>query len=364
VSTKTLNVGIVATEHSGDLLGYSLIQSLSQLGNINLFGIGYEKLKSLGLKDPNIETQSLNVMGIIDPIKNLPKILENRKLLTNFLLDSQIDIFIGVDAPDFNMGMHKVMHSKNIHTIQLVSPSVWAWRRGRIKKIKKYIDCTFCLFPFEKRFYDESNTQAMFVGHPFSEINISDEDKSQAQYIALLPGSRDSELKHMLPIMIDFAKLLAKTYAEAHFLIPAASSDHRDLISKLFSEAGINFTCSLKSMQEFLIKSPISVVTSGTATLEAACYGSSPIICYKTGSLNYSILSRLNKAPFIGLPNLILDNLVFPELIQDQCTAHNILECYQELSASQTRRQNLEKIKLAIQGEGFSSAASYIFSLA
>ena len=358
-----LKVGIIATEFSADLLGGRLIDELKKFSKIELVGIGLNNLQSHGLKTPNLEISPLNVMGIFDPLKNLYSILQLRKNITRFLLENDIDVFIGVDAPDFNMGMHKVMHSKNIHTIQLVSPSVWAWRRGRIKKIKKYIDCTFCLFPFEKRFYHESNTQAIFVGHPFSEINISDEDKSQAQYIALLPGSRDSELKHMLPIMIDFAKLLSKTYSEAHFLIPAASSDHRDLITKLSSEAGINFTCLLNSMQEFLIKSPISVVTSGTETLEAACYGSSPIICYKTGSLNYSILSRLNKAPFIGLPNLILDNLVFPELIQDQCTAQNILECYKELSASQTRRQNLEKIKLAIQGEGFSSAASYIFSL-
>jgi len=359
-----LKVGIIATEFSADLLGSRLISELKKLSDIELFGIGLNNLQSQGLKTPNLDVSSLNVMGIIDPLKNLHKIFQLRKNITKFLLENHIDVFIGVDAPDFNMGMHKVMHSKNINTIQLVSPSVWAWRRGRIKKIKKYIDCTFCLFPFEKKFYKESNTQAIFVGHPFSEINVSHEDKSQDQYIALLPGSRDSELKHMLPIMIDFAKLLTKTYSGAHFLIPAASSDHRDLISKISNEAAINFTCSLDSMQEFLIKSPISVVTSGTATLEAACYGSSPIICYKTGSLNYSILSRLNKAPFIGLPNLILDSLVFPELIQDQCTAHNILECYQTLSASHGRRENLEKIKDAIRGEGFSSAASYIFSLA
>ena len=360
---KTLNVGIVVTEHSADLLAHSLITSLSKIGKINLFGIGHEKLNSLGLKGPNIETKYLNVMGVIDPIKNLPKILQIRRLVTKFLLDNDIDVFIGVDAPDFNMGIHKAMKSNHISTIQLVSPSVWAWRRGRINKIKKYIDCTLCLFPFEKNFYDMSNTHAIFVGHPFSEINLNNAEGPQDQYISLLPGSRDSELKYMLPTIVDFAKLVTKTYSEAHFLIPVASSVHRDFVSRLSSEAGINFTCSIGNTQECLSKSPISVVTSGTATLEAVCYGSSPIICYKTGSLNYAILSRLNKAPFIGLPNLILNHLVFPELIQDQCTASNILECYQALSSSETINHNLEKIKLAIQGEGFSRAASYIFSL-
>lgn len=363
MSTKILNVGIVATEHSGDLLGHSLVKTLTELGDVNLYGIGHEKLHSFGINCPNIETRYLNVMGIIDPIKNLSKILQTRKVIINFLLEKNIDVFIGVDAPDFNMGIHKVMSEHNIPTVQLVSPSVWAWRSGRIKKIKKYIDCTLCLFPFEKKFYDESNTRAIYVGHPFAEIDNHNPKESHSTYVALLPGSRDGEIKYMLPIMISFAKLLSEKYPEVHFLIPATTLSHKEHIISLCNLANLNFTCTIGNTREYLAQSPISVVTSGTATLEAACYGSSPIICYKTGSLNYSILSKLNKAPFIGLPNLILNELAFPELIQDKCTPENILRNYEELCNSERRTKNLENIKLAIQGEGFFSAASYIFSL-
>ncbi len=362
MSINTLNVGIIATEHSGDLLGHALLTEIRKISNVAIYGIGLEKLASLGLSSPNVETHYLNVMGIIDPIRNLSKILTIRKKVIDFLLSNQIDIFIGIDAPDFNMGIHKIMHSKGIRTIQLVSPSVWAWRQNRIKKIKKYIDCTLCLFPFEKQFYDASNTQAIFVGHPFSNIEDFYQQEKSDEFIALLPGSRESELVNIFPIMLEFAQKISAKDSSKHFLIPAASVKQKNFIIDLCNKALIKFTCDVDSMRDFLVKSNIAVVTSGTATLEAACYGSSPIICYKTSRLNYAILSRLNKAPFIGLPNLILNKLAFPELIQDNLTAEKILESYHKLSFDQQKKESLTQLKSAIKGEGFSKAASYIIS--
>ena len=171
MSKKKLKVGIIAAEHSGDRLGSKLIESLQNNFDIDLYGLGGPEVTSYSITTPEgIDYQDLHVMGLIDPLINLPKLLSIRKKLSKLFISNDIDIFIGVDSPDFNMFFHKKLKPKNIKTIQVVSPSVWGWRENRIHSIQAYVDLTMCLFKFECDFYDEKNMHSFFLGHPFSQL--------------------------------------------------------------------------------------------------------------------------------------------------------------------------------------------------
>jgi len=208
VSKKKIKVGIIAAEHSGDRLGSKLVQSLQNIFDVDLYGLGGPEVNTGTIvTPPEINYQDLHVMGLIDPLINLPKILSIRKKLLNLFISNDIDIFIGVDSPDFNMFFHKKLKQKNIKTIQVVSPSVWGWRENRIKAIQSYVDLTMCLFKFECNFYDKKNMQSFFLGHPFSQLQPKNKQELISKYnldsskelISILPGSRASEIYQLMP---------------------------------------------------------------------------------------------------------------------------------------------------------------------
>ena len=368
-----LKVGIIAAEHSSDRLGAKIIKSLQDIFEIDLYGLGGPEVNTNQIVTPNgIDYHDLHVMGLIDPLIKLPKILSNRRKLLKLFISNNIDIFIGVDSPDFNIFFHKKLKSNNVKTIQIVSPSVWGWRENRIKSIEAYIDLTMCLFKFECDFYSKKNMQSFFLGHPFSQLkpkNIGDIIKSYSleaskNFISILPGSRVSEISELMPVYIAAAKKLLNQDPNAYFLIPAAN---KKLATTIESIKGINeipYKLSLNSAQDFLSISPISIVTSGTATLEAAVLGSSPIICYKTNKLNYAILSRLISTPFVGLPNLLLQKPIFPELIQYDLTPDSIVNSYSKIfSMPEQYQSHLLEINDAMSGKGFDNAAKTIKNL-
>ena len=373
MSKKKLKVGIIAAEHSGDRLGSKLIESLQNYFDLDLYGLGGPEVTSCGVTTPvGIDYQDLHVMGLIDPLINLPKLLSIRKKLSKLFISNDIDIFIGVDSPDFNMFFHKKLKLKNIKTIQVVSPSVWGWRENRIYSIQAYVDLTMCLFKFECDFYDEKNMQSFFLGHPFSQLKPKNSDETISKYslddskefIGILPGSRESEISQLMPVYIEAAKKLFQINPNSYFLIPAANKKLAEMIKLTKGIEDIPFKLSIDSAQDFLSLSSISIVTSGTASLEAAVLGSVPIICYKTNTLNYAILSRLVKTPFVGLPNLLLQEHVFPELIQNNLTPDLIVRSFSNISSEPEQyRTYLSKINDSMRGKGFEAAANAISHL-
>ena len=373
MSKKKIKVGIIAAEHSGDRLGSKLVQSLQNIFDVDLYGLGGPELNAGTIvTPPEIDYQDLHVMGLIDPLINLPKILSIRKKLFNLFISNDIDIFIGVDSPDFNMFFHKKLKPKNIKTIQVVSPSVWGWRENRIKAIQAYVDLTMCLFKFECDFYDKKNMHSFFLGHPFSQLQPKNKQELISKYnldsskelISILPGSRVSEISQLMPVYVAAAKKLHHLNSNRYFVIPAANKKLAEMIESTKGINEIPYKLSIDSAQDFLSLSSISIVTSGTASLEAAVLGSVPIICYKTNKLNYAILSRLLRTPFVGLPNLLLQDHIFPELIQRDLTPEAIVNSFSKILSEPEKYQSyLSQINDSMLGEGFEVAAGAIDNL-
>lgn len=373
MTKEKLKIGIIAAEHSGDRLGAKLISSLQDFYEVELFGLGGPEVNALDISTPpGIHYQDLQVMGIIDPLINLPKLLTIRKKILNLFIAKGINIFIGVDSPDFNMFFHKKLKRPSIKTIQVVSPSVWGWRENRVKAIHTNIDLTLCLFRFEHQFYQQKNMNSFFLGHPFSSLQANDHNQIIAKYqlsdsknyIGILPGSRKSEITYMMPIFLKAAKKIASLHSNSTFLIPAANQELAQMIRSFNGLNEIDYKLATNAANDFLSVSKISIVTSGTASLEATVLGSLPIICYKTNAFNYAILSRMLKTPFIGLPNLLLQKHLFPELIQHDLSVNAIVENYQKLfDESDKYHSHIPEINEAIQGQGFLAAAQAIQSL-
>ena len=370
MSKEKIKIGIIAAEHSGDRLGARMIESLKAVYEVELFGLAGPEVSAHSIfTPPEMNYQDLHVMGLIDPLLNLPKLLSIRKKLLNLFTAKDIDIFVGVDSPDFNMFFHKRLGQKQIKTVQVVSPSVWGWRENRIKDIQSHVDLTMCLFEFECNFYTSKNMKSFFLGHPFSKLQIGDKNailvkhdlEDSKDFVSILPGSRKSEISQLMPIYIQSAKKLFALNPNIFFLIPAANSELADAIA---THQGINeipHSLAIDSAQDFLSISSISIVTSGTASLESAVLGSVPIICYKTNAFNYAILSRMVKTPFIGLPNLLLQEHVFPELIQQDLSVDAIVNSYSEISSMPQKYQShLAAMNDSMNGKGFTAAAQAI----
>jgi lipid-A-disaccharide synthase len=370
VSKEKIKIGIIAAEHSGDRLGAKLIESLKAVYEVELFGLAGPEVSAHSIFTPStMNYQDLHVMGLIDPLLNLPKLLSLRKRLLNLFVAKDIDIFVGVDSPDFNMFFHKRLGQKQIKTVQVVSPSVWGWRENRIKDIESHVDLTMCLFKFECNFYASKNMNSFFLGHPFSKLQMGDKNailskhglEDSKDFVSILPGSRRSEISQLMPIYIQSAKKLLEVNPNIFFLIPAANSELADAIASHQDINQIPHSLAIEAAQDFLSISTISIVTSGTASLEAAVLGSVPIICYKTNAFNYAILSRMVKTPFIGLPNLLLQEHVFPELIQQDLSVDAIVSSYSEISSKPQRYQShLAAMNDSMNGEGFTAAAQAI----
>ena len=369
---KFLNIGIVCGEHSGDALGSGIIQEIKKYSNVNLFGVGGPKLEELGVKS-KFDFSELQIMGLIDPLLNLRKLRKLRNDLIKFFIDNEIDLFIGIDSPDFNMGIHKALKKKyNNKNIQVVSPSVWVWRQNRIKSIQAYIDLTVCLFDFEDIHYKKVKHNSIHLGHPFSNLKKIEKQEVLNKYnldhnkkfISILPGSRESEIKYMLPMYLDFIINHSYNNHEYVYLIPAIDSKLIESINNLIPSSGLPILIKENAIQDFLSISEFSITTSGTATLESAVLGCPPIICYKTNFFNFSIISRMMKIKNIGLPNILLKKDYYPELVQGNCTLSNIKQAVKDIpKLVEESPENTELLKSILSGEGFSNTAEKIISL-
>ena len=369
---ESLNIGVVCGEHSGDRLGYGLINEIKKNVNVNLYGVGGPKLESLGFES-EFNFSELNIMGLIEPIKNFKKLSKFRRSLIKLFINKDIDFFIGIDSPDFNMGIHKAL--KKAHScknIQVVSPSVWGWRQNRIKSILRNIDLTLCLFDFEDNYYKKVGHNSMHLGHPFSNLYKKDFGEvlkkydldNTKHYISVLPGSRKSEVKNMLPIYIDFIKDHLVNNPNYFYLIPVADKALMPIVNELFR--GLNLPVMIKenAMRDFLSISDLSIATSGTATLESCILECPPIICYKTNFINYSIISRMLKIKDIGLPNLLFGKRYYYELLQKDCNKDNILKAALETTKlDEFNSRNANDLRALLKGKGYSGASRLLSSL-
>lgn len=345
-------------EVSGDTLGAKLIRSFREQGiDAEFEGIGGPQMIAEGFKS-YYPMDILSVMGIVEVLKDIKKLFAVRDGLVETWTQSPVDIFIGIDAPDFNLRLSKSLKQKNlpIKTVQYVSPSVWAWRQGRVHGIKASIDLVLCLFPFEKIFYEKFAVPAAFVGHPLAsqlplKNPIDDAKKAlelstQQKHIALLPGSRRGEIERLGPLVLDAAQIIHEKYPEYEFLIPAINDARKQQIEALL----VNYPTALKAKIKLLENagseskvgrmvmdaSNIVALASGTATLEAMLLHRPMVTFYKLNRLTYWIVKLLVKIQYYSLPNIIAGKKVIEELIQDDATPQALATSIEKLMSVET----------------------------
>ena len=323
---------IIAGEASGDKYAANIAKELKKkMHSVEIFAIGGERVKNEGVELIE-DMKTLTVVGLSEVIKHLPKVLSVLGKIKKFIKKKSPDFVILIDYPDFNFKVAKFAYEKSIPVFYFVSPQIWAWRRGRVNFIKKYVKKLFVIFPFEEGFYKRFGIDVKFVGHPLTEQiatykNEQNEIFSSEKYIiALLPGSRNSEIKKLLEPMLDAAILIKNKIREIEFLLPVANSlNYEKMESFIFSKAP--FVKTFKGDTYNVINSADLVISaSGTATLEAALFGKPVIIVYKVSWISYIIGRLMIKVPFIGMPNLLLGKCYNPELIQKNATAENIFK--------------------------------------
>ena len=333
-----VRIGIVAGEASGDLLGSHLIQALkAKRTDIEFVGIAGPKMMSEGAQSL-FPIERLSVRGYVEVIRHLYGLLKLRRQLLNHLLTNRIDLFIGIDAPDFNFWLEKKLKNKGIKTIHYVSPSIWAWRKGRINKIKHSVSHILALFPFEPALYQNAGIPVTYVGHPLADMLPMEPDvagsrellklKSDALVVAMLPGSRQSEVKQHADLLVKTAKLILADYPNAVFLVPLITRQTRQIFElAIFHESEpLPIQILFGHAHDAMEAADVVIVASGTATLEAALLKKPMVITYRMPNLSWQILKRMRLQPYVGLPNILAEKFVVPELLQHDSTPEKIAD--------------------------------------
>jgi lipid-A-disaccharide synthase len=328
-------IALVAGETSGDNLGAQLIEALRQrLPDARFAGIAGPRMIAAGCEAWE-QAESLAVMGLFEIIPHLPRLMRVRRRLVERLLEERPDVYIGVDAKEFNLRLMPKLKQSGIPTVQYVSPQVWAWRQGRVRTIGRAVDLILCLLPFEKRFYDEHRVRAEFVGHPLADRIPLQSDRVQARralalpeegtYVALLPGSRHGEVSRLSP---DFAATVAWLSAQRpqwRYVAALASSGTRQIFEAALSAAGVRDRVKLVdgNSQQVMAASDVVLLSSGTATLEALLVKRPMVVAYRLGALTSFLLKHLKlfKAPFFAQPNLLAGRALVPEYFNAQVRA-------------------------------------------
>ncbi len=330
-------VAIVVGEASGDVLGAGLIEAIKRRHPECQFeGIGGPKMIELGFVS-HFSMDRLAVMGLVEPLKRLPELLGIRKNLRERYIESPPDVFIGIDAPDFNLSLEAALKAKGIKTVHYVSPSVWAWRQGRIKTIAKAVDLMLTLFPFEEAFYRKHDVAVHCVGHPLADTIPVDDQKLEArrklhldeggQYLAVLPGSRRGEVEKLCPVFLQAAAQCRAQLPELKILLPSVNEARfQEVQSYLNTFDGLDVKLSVGDSHDVMAAADVVLITSGTTTLEAMLLKRPMVIGYRVAKLTYWILKRLVKLDHIGLPNLLGPRPLVPEFIQADMTADNVCE--------------------------------------
>ncbi len=331
-------LGIIAGEPSGDLLGAGLIKALREkFPNLEVAGIGGPNMIREGCQSL-FDMENLSIMGLIEPLFHLKKLLKIRKELFHYFTENKPDVFIGIDSPDFNLGLEYKLKQFGIPIVHYVSPSVWAWRKKRIFKIKKSVDLMLTLFPFEANFYQEHHVPVCFVGHPLADAIPLHPDQAaarealninpHAKVIALLPGSRKGEIKYLSENFVKTAQYCWKKMPNLKFITTAfkekRSTEFKAYVRGIAPEIPVKFFVG--KSHEVLAAADCVLVTSGTATLETMLFKKPMVVAYKMSGLTFQIAKRVVKLKYVSLPNLLADEELVPEFIQEEATPEKMGE--------------------------------------
>jgi len=365
---------MVAGEASGDQLGAHLIQALKQaLPDAQFYGIGGPKMIAEGF-DALYPAERLAVRGYVEVLRHYWGIARIRRELRRRLLDDRPQAFVGIDAPDFNLGLERRLKARGIATVHYVSPSIWAWRGGRIRKIGRAVSHMLVLFPFEPRLYQARGIPVTYVGHPLADAFPLEVDVAAARerlgvppeqpIFALLPGSRQSEVFYMAETFVETARLLHERFPQAQFLVPFATRETRALFEtalyKLKAEE-LPIKLLFGHAHDAMAAANGVLVTSGTATLEAALLKKPMVIAYRISKWTFRLVRRMIHLPYAGLPNILAGRFIVPEFIQDEATAENLAQALGNLVTDRVACERLvglfNEIHLALRQDTARKAA-------
>lgn len=377
-----LRIGLVAGEASGDLLGAALIEALRErVPDATFVGLAGERMRAAGCVALG-SAEEIAVMGFVEPLRHLPRLLRLRSRLRREFLQRRVDVFIGIDSPAFNLGLAGALHRAGIVTIQYVSPQLWAWRPGRVRKIAAAVDAVLCLLPFEPAFYANHSVYAQFVGHPLADQVPLDVDHGaarrtlgvaeNARVVALLPGSRVAEVRRLGADFAAAAALLAAQTGRAtgdpplEFLAPMASQQLAQIFARQVREAGAVVRLVDRSADTVLAAADAALVASGTATLQTLLYGCPMVVAYRVAPLT-ALLARemgLVKVKHVSQPNLLAGEELVPEFLQEAVTPPALAAALKVALEDTGRRallqQRFRSIHLQLRQGGAAKAAQCI----
>ncbi|MBE7524385.1 MAG: lipid-A-disaccharide synthase [Burkholderiales bacterium] len=336
-ASATTTVGIVAGEASGDALAATLIVAArARHPDLRFVGVAGPKMVAAGCEQW-VSTERLAVRGVTEVVRHLPSLVALRRELAARFIAEQVGAFVGVDAPDFNLGLERRLKARGVRTIHFVSPSVWAWRRGRIATIGRAADRVLALFPFEPPLYREAGVSVTYVGHPMAAHAASDWSRRTMRerlrlglaspVFALLPGSRLSEVEMHAAVVIDAARRIAKSRPDARFLVPLVSRATREAFEQAIwreDARELPMTLLYGHANDALRAADVGIVASGTATLEAALARCPHVIFYRVSAITARLVRPRLLVPWVGLPNVLAGRFVVPELVQEDATGENL----------------------------------------
>ncbi len=352
-----VTVAMVAGEASGDLLAAHLIAALKRhLPEARFVGIGGLQMQREGF-DAWWPSEKLAVHGYAEALRHYRELAGIRKRLLARLIDRRPDVFIGVDAPDFNLWLEERLKARGVPTIHYVSPSVWAWRAGRLGKIARSVSHMLALFPFEPDIYRRNGIPVSYVGHPFADMIPLDVNRAAAKeqlgvakagpVFALLPGSRQSELRQLASLWVDTARCLRERFPDSVFLVPLVSRETRRMFEEAIWRQGaqeLPFKLLFGHAREALAACDAALVASGTATLEAALLKAPMVIAYRLAPLSWHLMRRMRLQPWIGLPNILAGRFVVPEFIQQDASAENLAQALGNLVGDTQVKAAIERV--------------------
>ena len=366
-SARALRVVIVVGEASGDVLGSALLKELNQrfLG-LESFGIGGPLMVHQGFS-PWYSMSELSVMGYIEVLLKLPRLLRIRSSLAKKIVSYKPDLVIGVDAPDFNLSLERTIRNSGIPVMHLVSPSIWAWRYERIHKIRQSVDHMLVLFPFEEKIYEQEGIPVSYVGHPLADEIEPEVDRSNyrsklgfssgKKIVALLPGSRKTELKQHLNLMLDAAKLIQNSSPEIRFLVPLLDNEAHNFAHSILSRRNVNLNGTIDFVvgktQDALKAADIAIIASGTATLEGLLCECPMVVTYKVSKLTAWLMRLQANARFVSLPNIISNESLVSELIQEDAQpdllANEVISMLENSDQLVSLRERFRRIKSSLR---------------
>lgn len=352
--SKPLRIALVAGEASGDLLGSLLLKGLrARWPDAQFVGIAGPQMQTMGC-EAWWPSEKLAVRGYAEVLRHYREIVGIRRQLNERLLSDPPDLFIGIDAPDFNLDLERDLKAAGIRCVHFVSPSIWAWRPERIEKVRAAVDHVLCIFPFEKAIYDAAGISASYVGHPLAQVIPLQADKqaaraklglpAQAQVVALLPGSRADEIRYLAERFFSAAALMNSAQSAIEFIVPCVPSQ-KTQIERIARETGLAQRIRFFEGQSHaaLAACDVALVASGTATLEAALFKRPMVIAYNMHWLSWIIMRRKKIQPWVGLPNILCQEFVVPELLQDAATPQALADAAMQWLASPAKIRALEQ---------------------